>query len=165
MQNFASLASVTLVKIVKPIQEKRKRVYHNSKSSAPPTPPLSHPPHTCFDRQLPSPHMTASQRAGKSPPLHAPLPLLPLYPSTTPLPLCPCSPHSPSPLHSCYDCQLPPLPPPQPTHMTASQRAGRKPKGGQAQKITAAKITDPKITNAKTTRHNFTDAIGDDAKG
>ena len=133
MQNFASLASVTLVKIVKPIQEKRKRVYHNSKSSAPPTPPLSHPPHTCFDRQLPSPHMTASQRAGKSPP-----PYMHLFPCSPSIPLPPLSPFVPAP-------PTPPLP--STLAMTASSPLSLPPNphdresegGKEAQRRTGAK--------------------------
>ena len=63
-----------------------------------------------------------------TPPYMHLLPCSPSIPSTTPLPLCPCSPHSSSP------------PPPHPTHMTASQRAGRKPKGGQARKLQPRKL-------------------------
>ena len=148
MQNFASLASVTLVKIVKPIQEKRKRVYHNSKSSAPPTPPLSHPPHTCFDRQLPSPHMTASQRAGKSPPptcTSSPAPPLSLYHPSPPLSLLPPLPLSPLPLSAS--------PPP--------HRYDRESEGGKE----AQRRTGVKITAAKTTQRIFTDAIRNNARG
>ena len=48
--------------------------------------------------------------------------------------------------------EAPPLPPP--THMNASQRAEKKPKGG-----VCAKITDAKKTQSKNA-----DAMGDDAK-
>ena len=47
-----------------------------------------------------------------------------------------------------------------PTHMTASQRAGK-----EAQRRTGAKITATKIMDAKKTQHNFPDAKRDDTKG
>ena len=86
-------------------------------ASSPPLSP-SPPPHT-HDRELkggkkPPPHTCTSYSAPPyTPPPH------PLYPSSTPLPLSP-SPH--------------------PTHMTVSQRAGRKLKGEQARKLQPRKL-------------------------
>ena len=71
-------------------------------SSSPP--PLSHPPHSCFDRQLPPPLPPTHDREseGPLPPRRAPSPTTLAMTASSP----------------------PSLPTPHPTHTTASRRAG-----------------------------------------
>ena len=67
-------------------------------------PPLSHPPHSCFDRQLPPPLPPTHDREseGPLPPRRAPSPTTLAMTASSP----------------------PSLPTPHPTHTTASRRAG-----------------------------------------